>query len=1590
MQSRHFHEKKGLARFVLEVLMILILSLGSFSPVFAQDEVTPEASETPTEVSTEITPTETATELPTVEPTIEITPTVELTATETATEEPGQTKTTEGITPTIEANSLPVNDLISNAITMNLNVIYTDNTSLATISSSADGANLVDPVNVCNSSDTGSVWYQFTAPSTGVYTIDAYGSDYKPNLTVLRKVSSTSRTPVVCGNTGDWTDEDYYKLSFNATAGYTYLIGVSDSVGGGNLSLKMTKETCPIGYLCGAGVEGDGARMKWANATILDSNGSYIGYGATSYSGFIQIYLNINIKSGSSYRIITKGNYSVATNTSTVFLTSSNYYSPTAVGNPRASVVVKNTEGEQIGTDQMVVIGSSGGYFLSGTPESGARDYYMPAGTYSFFASCDADGIEVYKNGYTLTSTNAATPLTVILDASTLAWDTFTIDADGSMNADLGLYSPEGYGLALTITDDRVVTLAAPVGTQLSLVTLDVIATDDSSMNWDYFITLENNAFSINGGKDHSYQVGGGLSVSPYVYNVPLRLDEGYGEIHPGVYDAHGNYVNQIEYYGNASSSGQVADNTITGPELYQKLSTYTAEDGTIFRKSVPEIASELNGQNWVDRQIYPTYTLTNSDGSSTYTPTGYQYLGRTVKFDLNPSSPTGTWTLDEVVDLGPYGGGTRTGSFNFDVYSISDHKLDNDDFANATVLDPSKFSITEDTKGATTAKDDPKIPIPYNIDQGIASTWFKYVAPSDGLLTVDTKGSDYNTVLNIWQGVRGKLINKTFNDDYCSAGTCISQSQATVSVVAGQIYYIEVTQYKSSATSTSAQSIDGEGSPQGDIEAQQIGGSLTLNGSQVNCYSLNAVSNNTAYGTVNVSPAPNCLGTKYSKGTEITVKALPKATNGFLGWSDPTITSNPNIFTISEDTAIRANFVALGKPTQSTPAAGYVTNEVPTLAWKAVNYADHYQVQVSKVSTFATLVEDESLDEGVLTFTTTKIAADGQYYWRVRAVAASGDAGPWSASRTFTFDKTAPAAPKLSAPVNGVKVRGTPNYTWSVPVGAKAYLFAYDNDADLASPVYTSGILTKSNFVPPLQATGTYYWHVKAQDAAGNWSDWSDPRMITITPAIPTAPVLTAPTTGSYFSFSPDLSLSWKPVNYAEWYEVQVSLISNFGTKLVDEKVYPDDCSTTDSGTICSISITDSITENHLYYWRVMAFNTYNEKPVSGPWSASRTFTYDTIAPDAPKLSAPADGAPVGGTPTYTWSVPAGAKTYIFEYADNPDFNEPTIYGDKTPLTSAKILPSLQAPGTYYWHVMAIDAAGNPSKWSDPRTITITPLKPAAPMLTSPAANVFINTAPTLTWGTVNYADRYMIQLSRVATFIPAVNIYPTDGMLSKKVEISEEGLYYWHVCAINSEGLTGPWSTARTFTYDVTAPDAPTLKSPLTGTAFPTSKVTLAVNAVTGVKSYEYQVSKDSGFGSNVVKEIKASTSYAISTPLDFGTYYWRVQSVDAAGNHSGWSSANSFDVTFLKAPLNYSTSTVNKPVFTWQAVPGALQYEVDYWLSGVETSTVRVMFTAPATSYTFLLALPNGTYQWHMKVQTASGWSEWTPTWQFTINH
>lgn len=77
-------------------------------------------------------------------------------------------------------------------------------------------------------------------------------------------------------------------------------------------------------------------------------------------------------------------------------------------------------------------------------------------------------------------------------------------------------------------------------------------------------------------------------------------------------------------------------------------------------------------------------------------------------------------------------------------------------------------------------------------------------------------------------------------------------------------------------------------------------------------CYSLGVSASPPAGGSVTIGTAPNCSGSLYLAGTNVTLTANPNANFVFMGWSGSASgTTNPLIITMNTNKTIAANFTA-------------------------------------------------------------------------------------------------------------------------------------------------------------------------------------------------------------------------------------------------------------------------------------------------------------------------------------------------------------------------------------------------------------------------------------------------------------------------------------------------------------------------------------------------------------------------------------------------------------------------------------------------------------------------------------------------------
>ncbi|MBI4469920.1 MAG: hypothetical protein HY650_11435, partial [Acidobacteria bacterium] len=115
----------------------------------------------------------------------------------------------------------------------------------------------------------------------------------------------------------------------------------------------------------------------------------------------------------------------------------------------------------------------------------------------------------------------------------------------------------------------------------------------------------------------------------------------------------------------------------------------------------------------------------------------------------------------------------------------------ENDDCVNATSIGASPFAATVQTALATIANVDPAHGCGQGRDSN--SVWFRFTAPEDGILAIDTANSSYDTVVTVFTGVCGDFMEAACNNN---ASDLIKTSAVKLAVRSGTTYFIQVSDF--------------------------------------------------------------------------------------------------------------------------------------------------------------------------------------------------------------------------------------------------------------------------------------------------------------------------------------------------------------------------------------------------------------------------------------------------------------------------------------------------------------------------------------------------------------------------------------------------------------------------------------------------------------------------------------------------------------------------------------------------------------------------------------------------------------------------
>jgi len=236
--------------------------------------------------------------------------------------------------------------------------------------------------------------------------------------------------------------------------------------------------------------------------------------------------------------------------------------------------------------------------------------------------------------------------------------------------------------------------------------------------------------------------------------------------------------------------------------------------------------------------------------------------------FGLKSGLNTITATAEDVA-------GNLSSPVNVEVTYVVPNPV-NDVFANAIQLSGNSGTFGVSSTNATKEFNEPD----HAGNLGGKSVWWAFVAPADGVLTLDTSGSGFDTLLALYTGTAVSQLTTIASNDDAYVGAPGGFSQIVQAVRAGQVYHIAVDGY------------DG------------VSGTVVLHYT----FATNTVFLLTTGTTPGGSVYP---GTGYFAGNSTAVlTATPASFYEFVNWTGSfSATANPLSIVVSNDITLAANF---------------------------------------------------------------------------------------------------------------------------------------------------------------------------------------------------------------------------------------------------------------------------------------------------------------------------------------------------------------------------------------------------------------------------------------------------------------------------------------------------------------------------------------------------------------------------------------------------------------------------------------------------------------------------------------------------------
>jgi hypothetical protein len=826
---------------------------------------------------------------------------------------------------------------------------------------------------------------------------------------------------------------------------------------------------------------------------------------------------------------------------------------------------------------------------------------------------------------------------------------------------------------------------------------------------------------------------------------------------------------------------------------------------------------------------------------------------------------------------------------------------------------------------------------------------WFKVTitATSNITVTLTNLPADYNLEL---------FINGSYSQGSYSAGT--NNETITLNNAAPGTYHFRVygqnnafndfADYKINATVVA-------------VTPCPTPASLSSSGITATAATLNwgAVSGATGY---QVQYKPNSSSTWITANAttnSFSLAGLTAATN--YDWRVRAQCGNNNF---SNYTATQA-FTTLAAPTCGLPTSlstSAITSNSATFSWSAVTGAASYTVRFKPTgsSTWNTFSSTTN------SFNATSLTPSTAYHWEVKANCTNNTSSAFTASTNFTTQNAVTCIVPTGLVTSNIST-STAVLSWNPVSGASSYQVRYKPTS--ATAWITANASSTSFTLSGLTPNTQYHWEVQA-NCAGVFSGFgATPVFTTLASCIdPNEPNNTS-LSATALPLNTSLNGKICPANDADWFVVTLTSTGTLNVTLTNLPANFNlerfSGSSWVQGSYNTGTTSESITVNNAtpgtYLFRVYGYQGVTDD--ANDYTITANFT--------PGCNPPASLTATNITANSAllqWNAVPGASSYLIQYK----LSSATSWNSVTSNTNSFTLTGLAAQATYQWRVSTTCSGGN-SPLTATQSFTTTSLPCVTP--TNPTVNnVTVNSA-TLGWGAVSGATSYTLEykLASSSTWTPITGITTNSYTLTG---LSGASQYHWRVSAVCG-GNTTAFTTPLAFN---TLTPCPVPSTGLTTTAIAVTSATANWAPVAGAISYDirYKPSLSTTWSAPINT---TATSYTLTGLTGATSYDWQVSATCGLGT-----SAYSVVVSFTTQPpcgiptgLATSAITANSATLSWNAVTGAISYDLEYKLSNSSAWTSVTGLTT--TSYNLTGLNSGSNYDWRVNATCGLGTSAFT---------